>query len=368
MWKAAPGALTVLALMLIGGGQASAQAAPPGLDYACSPAPADCTGWYRSAVTLRWNWDTIRASPTGGDCSSPHVFSQDTRGTRVFCEVTDNMTGEYTGRPVTIHIDRTPPSVSPAPARPPDYNGWFNHPVSIAFTGTDGTSGVQSCTSANYGGPDAAGVALGGSCQDVAGNTATGAFALNYDSTPPAPPDVSAMPNDNRVTLRWAPPADAEMIEVARMTGTGQPALLFRGAATSFTDRELKNGKRHRYLVVSVDRAGNRAVDRASAVPTSSPLLSPARRARLAQPPLLVWESVKRATYYNVQLYHGREKILSRWPRAEQFQLSETWRFGGQRRRLKPGSYTWFVFPAFGERSDRRFGKLLGKSSFRIVG
>ena len=97
-------------------------------------------------------------------------------------------------------------------------------------------------------------------------------------------------------------------------------------------------------------------------------LLSPARRARLAQPPLLVWESVKRATYYNVQLYRGREKILSRWPRAEEFQLSETWRFGGERQRLKPGSYTWFVFPAFGDRSDRRFCKLLGKSSFRIVG
>jgi hypothetical protein len=239
----------------------------------------------------------------------------------------------------------------------------------VAFRGSDATSGVQSCTSAGYGGPDAAGVVLNGTCQDVGGNVGGASFPLNYDSTAPAAPDVTARPNNNRVTLRWAPPADAEVIEVARMTGTGLPALLFRGGGvTSFTDRPLKNGKRSRYVVTSIDRAGNRAFDRASAVPTKSHLLSPADGARLAQPPLLIWEGKRRATYYNVQLYRGRHKLLSRWPRAEQFQLPETWRFDGKRRRFREGKYTWFIFPGFGDRSDRRFGKLLGKSDFRIVG
>ena len=265
-------------------------------------------------------------------------------------------------------MDRTPPVVSAAPARPPDYNGWFNHPVSVAFTGADATSGVQSCTGTGYGGPDATGVVLSGTCSDVAGNVAAGSYGLNYDSTRPARPDVTATPNDNQVTLRWAPPADAETIEVARITGNGLPALLFRGAATSFTERGLKNGKRRRYLVTSIDRAGNRAVDRAHAVPTGSPLLSPAEGTRLQKPPLLDWEAVKRASYYNVQLYRGHEKVLTRWPRSSELQLPETWRFAGVRRRFGPGSYTWFVFPAFGERSDRRFGELLGKSTFRVVG
>ncbi len=151
------------------------------------------------------------------------------------------------------------------------------------------------------------------------------------------------------------------------MTGTGQPALVFRGGGTSFTDRELKNGKRQRYLLTSIDRAGNRAVDRASAVPTKSHLLSPADGARLGAPPLLIWEGLKRASYYNVQLYRGRHKVMTRWPRAEQLQLAETWRFEGERRRFKEGIYTWFVFPGFGDRSDRRFGELLGKSTFRVV-
>ncbi len=212
-------------------------------------------------------------------------------------------------------------------------------------------------------GPDAAGVVLAGSCQDFAGNVGGASFGLNYDSTAPAAPDVTAVPNDNRVTLRWAPPADAETIEIARITGTGLPALVFRGGGTSFTDRQLKNGQRQRYLITSIDRAGNRAIDRASAVPTKSHLLSPADGARIGKPPLLLWEGLKRATYYNVQLYRGRQKVLTRWPREEQLQLPETWRLGGERRRFKEGIYTWFVFPGFGERSERRFGKLLGKSS-----
>jgi hypothetical protein len=362
MWKAAPGALVVVVLLLVGAGQASAQDVHANCDV---PGGRDgCNHWYTTPlVSLTWAPDSGGQILSGCNTRS---FDRDTPIQWYSCKVQWGTTVEEEA--VWIGVDRTAPVISAAPARPPDYNGWFNHPISVAFGGTDATSGVQSCTSASYGGPDAAGVVLAGSCQDVAGNVGAGSFALNYDSTPPAQPDVTAMPNDNRVTLRWAPPADAEAIEVARMTGTGLPALVFRGGGTSFTDRGLKNGKRHRYLITSVDRAGNRAVDRASAVPTSSPLLSPARRARLAQPPLLVWESVKRATYYNVQLYRGRQKILSRWPRAEEFQLSETWRFGGERQRLKPGSYTWFVFPAFGERLDRRFGKLLGKSSFRIVG
>ena len=365
MRRVAPAALLAVALLLAGGGDANAQL--PRLQHGCSPAPSDCSGWYRAPVRLSWEWDNLDASPSPGANCSSQTFAADTRGTRVYCQVQSSMGAVY-GYPVFIHVDRTPPALSAVPARPPDYNGWFNHPISIAFSGSDATSGVQSCTSAGYGGPDAVGVVLGGSCQDVAGNVAGGSYALNYDSTPPARPDVTATPNDNQVRLRWAPPADAETIEVARITGTGLPALLFRGAATSFTDRGLKNGKRRRYLVTSIDRAGNRAVDRAHAVPTSSPLLSPAEGARLEKPRLLDWEGVKRATYYNVQLYRGHEKVLTRWPRSSELQLPEKWRFAGVRRRFGPGSFTWFVFPAFGERSDRRFGELLGKSTFRVVG
>ena len=366
MRRVAPAALLVVALLLVGGVQSSS-AGPTPITVECSPLPLNCQTWYRGPVTVRWmvpQADGVQP----GTCIPAQTLTADTKGNRLLCIAWEGSSEDPSTASITIRIDKTPPTVTAAvPSRPPDYGGWFNHPVSFSFTGADETSGIAGCSTAGYGGGDGAGVAISGTCQDVAGNVGAGSFGLNYDSTPPARPDVTATPNDNQIKLRWAPPADAETIEVARITGTGLPALLFRGAATSFTDRGLKNGKRRRYLVTSIDRAGNRAVDRAHAVPTSSPLLSPAKGARLEKPPLLDWERVKRATYYNVQLYRGHEKVLTRWPRSSELQLPEKWRFAGVRRRFGPGSFTWFVFPAFGDRSDRRFGELLGKSTFRVV-
>jgi hypothetical protein len=264
-------------------------------------------------------------------------------------------------------IDRTPPQVvAMQPSRPADYGGWFNHPVAVGFRGADATSGVRSCSSAVYGGPDGAGVALAGTCTDVAGNTGSGSFRLNYDATPPASAEVRAVPGNRRMALRWAMPADATSMQVARITGDGSPDLVYQGAGGGFTDRRLRNGRRYRYLVTSIDRAGNRARARASGVPTSLPLLSPAKGAHVGQPPLLLWKAVRRARYYNVQLYKGRRKILTRWPRGEQLQLGKSWRFAGRKRKLRPGTYDWFVFPGFGERSKHRYGKLLGSSTFTV--
>jgi hypothetical protein len=365
MWKAAPGALVVV--VLLAWAQPSS-AGPTEVRLECSPLPVNCQTWYRQPVTVRW-FTPYATGVESGTCISAQTFSADTRGTRSFCTAWEGTSEDATRTSITVRIDGTPPAVTAAvPSRPPDYGAWFNHPVSFSFTGADATSGIASCGSASYAGGDGAGVVVSGSCQDVAGNVGSGSFPFNYDATAPARPDVTAVPNNNRVRLSWAPPADAELIEIARVTGTGLPALLFRGGGTSFTDRELKNGKRARYLITSIDRAGNRALDRASAVPTKSHLLSPADGAHLGQPPLLIWEGLKRATYYNVQLYRGTHKVLTRWPRTEQLQLEETWRFAGVRRRLKEGNYTWFVFPGFGERSERRFGKLLGKSTFKVTG
>ncbi len=239
--------------------------------------------------------------------------------------------------------------------------------MSIRFAGTDATSGVRSCSAASYGGPDAAGISLSGTCTDVAGNTGSGSIRLNYDATPPAAAKVTVVPGNRRMALSWRVPVDAVVMQVARVTGDGSPDLVYQGADGGFTDRGLRNGRRHRYLITSIDRAGNRASARATGVPTGLPLLSPAAGARLSRPPLLLWEAVRRARYYNVQLYRGGRKILTRWPTGEQLQLGKRWRFGGHGRELGPGRYEWFVFPGFGRRSERRYGKLIGSSRFTVT-
>ena len=86
---------------------------------------------------------------------------------------------------VTVRRDATPPSVTASADRGMDANGWFNHPVNVAFSGSDATSGISGCTSTTYKGPDTAKTSVSGSCTDGAGNTQTTGYELKYDATAP---------------------------------------------------------------------------------------------------------------------------------------------------------------------------------------
>ena len=342
-----------------------AQAAIPALDYSCTKAPTDCNGWFRTDVTLKWIWNNRTATPNGGNCNDRH-FTTDTAGTQVYCQVGDDASGDIAGRTVTIRVDRTPPSViGPGLARPPDRNDWFNHPVAFQFAGQDATSGVESCTGGTYGGSDGAGIRVSGSCRDVAGNVTADAFTINYDATPPRQPTVEALPGNHRVALRWS--SGRNEAEILRVGSASSRAVVYRGATESFTDRRLRNRHRYRYVVTLIDQAGNRSAAVTSAVPTASPLLLPADGAHLRTAPTLVWKRVRRARYYNVQLLLGGRKVLSRWPRTTRLQLHERWRFRGHVHRLVGGHYCWYVWPGRGPRSERNYGRLLGKSCFTVM-
>ncbi len=331
----------------------------------CDTPPATaghCNHWYTTAsVSLSWQWDV------GGSLISGCVngaFTDEGRQDRS-CRV-EWPGGTSITKRIWIGIDRTPPQVlPPAPSRPPDFNGWYNHPVDFAFRGTDLASGVASCSRATYGGPDGAGVRVGGTCRDKVGHAGAGAFAINYDATPPPAPVAKAVPGNRRVKLTWSS-TPGTLAQVVRIRGS-RARLVYVGPSSRFTDRRLRNGRRYRWLVSLVDQAGNRAADLTSAVPTSSPLLTPADGARLRHPPLLVWKGARRVRYFNAQLVRRGRKILSRWPAAPQLQLHRSWRFGGRRHRLVRGLYCWYVWPGRGAPSERRYGKLLGKSCFRMV-
>jgi hypothetical protein len=347
-----------------------ASAATPDVSYACTPNPRDCSGWFRSAVQLKWIWDTATSHRSGGDCLqwSERTFTADTKGSKYSCTVTDDSNPDnFAGTSVTLHIDQTPPGITgPGLARPPDFGDWFNHPVGFAFTGTDATSGIQSCSGGTYGGPDGAGVSFSGSCQDVAGNVTSGAFSINYDATPPPAPGASARPGNHRVALKWE--SSGYGAEVVRVSSASSRKLIYRGPAEKFTDRRLRNGHRYRYVVTLIDQAGNTASDTTSAVPTKSRLLMPADGAHLTSAPELVWKRVKRASYYNVQVRFRGIKVLTKWPVSAHFQLHQHWRSLGHKHHLARGRYCWYVWPGFGPRRLQRYGELMGVSCFRIVG
>jgi hypothetical protein len=347
---------------------APAHGAPPAVDFDVDGTLGN-EGWYTTAVRLKWI--ILNGNPVGGSCTKAMevVISIDTPGQRYDCKVEsyDNNVLKATTQEITLKVDKTPPAVTAAAARPPDFAGWYRSPVTVGFAGTDAMSGVESCSSTTYAGPDTAGVNVSGTCRDRAGLTGTGTLGIAYDATAPAVEAVHAGATDSAATLRWTASPDAAGVIVTRTPGRSGAAstVLYQGAGRQLSDRGLRNGTRYTYTVTAVDPAGNSASRSATSMPTS-PLLAPRLGATLRRPPVLRWKRKKKASYYNVQVYRGKRKVLSAWPRRPRLALSKSWRFDGRRHRLKPGVYQWYVFPGFGERSARRYGAALGARTFRI--
>jgi hypothetical protein len=102
-------------------------------------------------------------------------------------------------------------------------------------------------------------------------------------------------------------------------------------------------------------------------VKRSTTMLSPAAGSRITTPPMLRWRAASKASFYNVQLFRRGHKILSAWPSRPSLRLRVRWTYAGTAYHLKPGSYSWLVWPAYGRPSQPRFGKLLGQSSFIVA-
>jgi hypothetical protein len=168
----------VLGLLLA---PASAEAVPS-VTFKCTPAPQDCSGWFRTDVAIDWTVIPSGAVVTG--CTDK-TFSADTPGTNEFCSADDG-SATVTVQ-LKIRVDKTPPVVTGGqPSRAADVNGWYNRAVGISFSGSDLTSGIAACTATTYGGPDSDAASVTGTCRDHAGNVSSPlGYGLKYDQTAP---------------------------------------------------------------------------------------------------------------------------------------------------------------------------------------
>jgi len=342
----------------------SAVATPPEITVTTS-GTLGLNGWYRSNVTVNWQVEGENSS-TGCDT---RTLSADTPGTRITC-MAESADGDQTSKTVTIKLDKTPPLAAALAERAPDANGWYNRPLTVSSSGTDATSGMdgQSCSSAQYTGPDSPGAAVVGSCRDLAGNVTSTSLPFKYDATAPSITALSTKVGNRIAQLAWRKSNDTQMIEVLRAPGrNGQgETVVYRGSETGYRDTGLVVGRKYEYRVTGVDEAANRAEQKVGVVATGA-LLSPAPAERVTAPPNLVWTPVRRASYYNIQLIRGR-RVLSAWPVRPNFQLRRTWLYKGRRYRLRPGVYRWYVWPGYGRISAARYGRPLGSSSFVVLG
>jgi hypothetical protein len=417
-------------------------ATPPTLSSVTAARGPDVNGWYNHAVGVT----ASGSDATSGiaSCTSTTYSGPDSSSASVSASCTDNAGNVSSTQTLSFQYDATGPSVSATAARGADANGWYNHPVDVTFTGSDSTSGIDSCTSGNYSGPDSGSASVSGSCKDKAGNSASGSFGLKYDataptfaaatpdrapdengwynhkvtvtytgtdatsgiascdapaydgpdkgeasvsghctdnagnvsntvpfafkfdSTPPKLTELAAAPLDKSAKLTWSLSPDAVQIKVQR-TASGATKTVYDGKRTTTqTDKNLRNGLRYTYTITASDVAGNDVVGKVIVSP-SPPLYAPRNAARVHGAPLLRWRPVKRASYYNVQLWLRSKKTLTLWPGSPSLRLPRTWSYLGGQYKLAPGKYTWFVWPGFGARNKHKYGPLIGKSTFVVA-
>jgi hypothetical protein len=325
-------------------------------------------GWYVSDVWINWSYANV-TPPQTQTCDPVHLVS-DTAGQTVTCVAAD-ATGSTSRTTAPIKVDRTPPSVRATPDRPVDAGGFYNHTLNLKWSASDATSGVESCSSITYSGPDGTNLTLTGSCRDRAGNvSAPVPFVFDYDATPPVVSKVTASIGTKTATVAWQA-AGATTVSLIRAS-TSAPTrqrIVYTGTGSRFTDRGLTSGRHYTYIVRAVDAAGNVADGSLNVTPGAASrerLLAPGANARVRKPPLLRWRRVQKARYYNVQVFRNGKKILSAWPTKPRYQLRRTWRYRGHRYRLSDASYRWYLWAGYGKRAAHRYGSLLGQRSFTV--
>jgi hypothetical protein len=334
---------------------------PPAASLAPSRGP-DSGGWYNHSVSVSFAGNDAISGVDS--CSAVKSYSGPDSESAVISGSCTDRAGNVGSVSFAFKYDSTAPSVTAVPARGPDANGWYNHAIAVAFSGADGTSGIASCSSASYSGPDNPTTALAGSCTDKAGNATGASFPLKYDSTPPKLLKLAATAGNRRLVLSWVASPDTQLIHVMRTSSARgvKVGLVYSGTGARFRDTRLKVGARYQYTVTAIDQAGN-SVSKTLAVTATGALLAPTPAQTVSRPPLLRWTPVKGAAYYNVQLVRGK-KILSAWPATNHFRVPRSWIFEGHRYRLHRGVYRWYIWPGFGTFSSNRYGSVLGGSSF----
>jgi hypothetical protein len=183
---------------------------PPAVTAAATREP-DNNGWYNAPVGISWSGTDATSNPVS--CSAAVTYSgPDTKNASSAGSCTDQAGNTGTPPPLSIKYDATPPVATAAPDRGADANGWYNHGLTISWSSSDLVSGIASCSSTTYAGPDSDSVGRSGICTDGAGNTSSPVpFGFRFDSTPPTgitasparPPDHAGWYN-RPFAVKWS--------------------------------------------------------------------------------------------------------------------------------------------------------------------
>jgi len=174
-----------------GGGSASQSvtvkrdATPPSASASRLPA-ANPSGWNNTDVVVTFSGADALSGIAG--CSGAVTLSAEGSGQSATGTCTDNAGNVSTGATQAgINIDKTPPSSVANQTPAANAFGWNNTDVNVTFSGTDGLSGIATCSSPVTLNAEGSNQSSSGSCTDKAGNVSASATAsgINIDKTPP---------------------------------------------------------------------------------------------------------------------------------------------------------------------------------------
>jgi large repetitive protein len=311
-------------------------------------------------------------------CGSPHSYSDLLDGTHTFAVFAADAAGNVGPQAAYDWLIKTQASGAVLTSAPAGLSN--SSAASFVFSAAELSSfecnlddhGFAPCGSpATYHGLGDGPHGFSVRAQDGLGNlSAPVSHSWTVDTTAPET-RVTSAPASGRSTSAtfWFTTSEAGTFE-CRLDGA--PFALC-GSPKSYGGLRLGQ---HQFEVRAIDAAGNAdttpalhgwRVDAPAAKKVASALLSPKAGARTMRPPLLVWRRVKKARYYNVQVFRGSRKVLSGWPTRTRLQLRAQWKYLGRKQRLVPGRYRWYVWPGYGAPSGQRYGPLLGQSTFVVA-
>ena len=191
-------------------------ATKPTISGSAAP-PANEAGWNNSDVTVTFTCfdETSGINSCVADGSAPMAdqitLSTEGAGQSASGTATDNADNTNSATVGDINIDKTAPVITFLSRTSDNADGWNNSDVTVTWSCSDTVSGVVAPTVSKTLSSDGAGQTATGTCEDLAGNTASAAVqGINIDKTAPtiaffdrAPSPNGAGWNNADVTVTW---------------------------------------------------------------------------------------------------------------------------------------------------------------------
>lgn len=157
--------------------------------------PANGNGWNNTDVTLNWSCTDAMSGPVNGTITQTVTTEGANQSSTADCF--DNAGNSVSDTQSGINIDKTAPGILAGRSPAANANGWNNTDVTVTFNGTDGLSGIASCTAPVTLSAEGAGQSVSGTCADNAGNASNATVNnINIDKTAPTA-NATALPAPN---------------------------------------------------------------------------------------------------------------------------------------------------------------------------